>query len=159
MGLRRKEWPICKNMSNVGAIPPFPMSNPTFAECYCVKHNIPPEEFARSIFNRALYRRALLVKWLLPLLHHGYFSADFDLIYGVERLRRMRDFATEAERFNEHPANRGFLRRTLCLRVSTTRLRALIRETLPRTSGSTNLPLQAKEGSAAPFEMTMAGGI
>ncbi|HEY8933206.1 MAG TPA: hypothetical protein VIM44_07845 [Rariglobus sp.] len=134
------------------------MSNPTFAEIYCLKHNLPPEAFARSIFNRALYRRTLLVKWLLPLLHHGYFSADFDLIYGVERLRRMRDFATEAERFNEHPANRGFLRRTLGLRVSTTRLRALIRETLPRSAGITNPPLLIKESSAAPFEMTMAGG-
>lgn len=135
------------------------MSNPTFAECYCVKHNIPPEEFARTIFNRALYRRALLVKWLLPLLHHGYFSADYDLIYGVERLRRMRDFATEAERFNEHPANRGFLRRTLCLRVSTNRLRALIRETLPRSAGSTHIGQSAKTESATPFQMTMAGGV
>lgn len=135
------------------------MSNPTFAECYCLKHNIPPEEFARTIFNRALYRRALIIKWLLPLLHRGYFAADFDLIYGVERLRRMRDFATEAERFNEHPANRGFLRRTLCLRVSTNRLRALIRETLPRSAAHTNPPMQAKANSATPFEMTVAGGI
>lgn len=129
------------------------MSNPTFAECYCVKHNIAPEEFARAIFNRALYRRALLVKWLLPLLHQGYFAADFDLIYGVERLRRVRDFATEAERFNEHPANRGFLRRTLCLRVSTNRLRALIRETLPRSAAGASSGPRASAGSATPFQM------
>ena len=135
------------------------MSNPTFAECYCAKHNIPPEEFARTIFNRALYRRTHIFKWLLPLLHQGYFSADFDLIYGVERLRRVRDFSTEAERFNEHPANRGFLRRTLCLRVSTNRLRALIRETLPRTSGSSHTGLHSKEITATPFEMKMANGI
>jgi hypothetical protein len=124
-----------------------------------VKHNIPPEEFARTIFNRALYRRALLVKWLLPLLHQGYFAADFDLIYGVERLRRLRDFTAEAERFNEHPANRGFLRRTLCLRVSTNRLRALMRETLPRSAGNTHAGSHAKTESATPFQMTMAGGV
>ena len=135
------------------------MSNLTFAECYCLKHNLPPEQFARTIFNRSLYRRTHLVKWLLPLLHQGYFAADFDLIYGVERLRRVRDFSTEAERFNEHPANGGFLRRTLCLRVSTNRLRALIRETLPRTSGSTHAGLPAKESSSTPFEITVAGGI
>lgn len=109
------------------------MSNtPTFAESFCAQKQIAPEQFAREVFGRSLYRRALWLKWLLPLLKKNYFTADFDLIYGVERLRRLRDFATEAERFNEHPANRGWLRRTLCLRVSTKRLRALIRDTLER---------------------------
>ena len=131
------------------------MSNITFAECFCTKNNIPREEFARAVFNRSLYRRTHLVKWLLPLLNPSYFAADFDLIYGVERLSRVRDFVTEAERFNEHLGNRGFLRRTLCLRVSTARLKTLIRETLPHKSGTASgLPEDKK--TSVPFEMTAA---
>lgn len=130
------------------------MSNPTFAECFCAKNNIPPEEFARTVFNRTLYRRTHLFKWLLPLVDHNYFAADFDLIYGVENLRRLRDFVPEAERFNEHPANHGWLRRTFCLRVSTSRLKALIRETLPRKSTQTNPGLPEDTETTVPFEMT-----
>jgi hypothetical protein len=107
------------------------MNEPTFAECFCAKHNIPPEKYLRAVFVRVLYRRTLPVRWLLQMLNPNYFAADFDLIHGVERLRRMRGFAVEVERFNEHPVNRGWLRRRLLLRVSTARLRALIRDTLP----------------------------
>jgi hypothetical protein len=132
------------------------MSNLTFAECFCAKNNIPPEHYAREVFNRVLYRRTHVFKWLLPLVNQNYFAADFDLIYGVEGLKRMRDFATEAERFNEHPANRGWLRRTFCLRVSSGRLKVLIRETLPAKTGNTNPGLPEDRGTAVPFEMTAA---
>jgi hypothetical protein len=112
------------------------MSNPTFAECFCAKHNIPPEEFARMVFNRVLYPRTHLVKWLLPLFSRQYFAADFDLIYSVASLTRRRDFDIEVDRFNEHPGNHGWLRRTFCLRVSTARLKKLMRQTMPRSSDS-----------------------
>jgi len=125
------------------------MSDPTFAECFCARNNVPREKFVRAVFKRTLYRRAYLLRWLLPLMHPNYFAADFDLIYGVENLRRVRDFVLEAERFNAHPANHGWLRRTFCLRVSTSRLKALIRETMPRKSSSTR-------GSAPPMEETLA---
>jgi hypothetical protein len=108
----------------------------------------------RAVFKRALYRRTHLLKWLLPMVHPNYFVADFDLIYSVERLTRIRDFGTEAARFNEHPANRGFLRRTLCFRVSTSRLRGLIRESLPRTSTPSKKESTEEDVSAVPFEMT-----
>jgi hypothetical protein len=59
------------------------------------------------------------------------------LIYGVEHLRKMRDFKTEAERFNEHPGNRGCLRRQLRIRISTNRLKRLIRTTLQVPAAAT----------------------
>jgi hypothetical protein len=129
------------------------MSSPTFAECFCAKNNLTPDQYAREVFQRVVYRRVRWVKWLLPMLSRNHFAADFDLIYGVERLRRMRDFAAEGERFNEHPANRGFLRRTLMMRASTTRLRALIRETLPRSSSQGRADEAVGRGAetAAPF--------
>ncbi len=132
------------------------MSNPTFAESFCAQNQIPREQFARAVFDRVLYRRARMVRWLLPILWSGYFAADFDLIYSVEGLKRMRDFAPEVERFNEHPANRGRLRRTFCLRVSTNRLRTLIRETLPRTADNTGAGTPVRGRTIVPFEMTTA---
>lgn len=129
------------------------MNSPTFADCFCAKNNIPREEFARSVFNRSLYRRTHFIKWLLPLIDHNYFAADFDLIYSVESLKRKRDFTLESQRFNEHPANRGWLRRTFCLRVSTARLKRLVRETMPRSSevvesGSS----EEHDGTVVPFD-------
>jgi hypothetical protein len=142
------------------------MSDPTFAECFCSKNNIPREKFVRTVFNRSLYRRAYLIRWLLPLIHPNHFAADFDLIYGVENLRRVRDFVLEAERFNGHPANHGWLRRTFCLRVSTCRLKALIRETLPRRSHSKayvpsveELLVEAEDHTAVPFGMGTTHGV
>ncbi|MBW8781070.1 MAG: hypothetical protein JF599_04175 [Verrucomicrobia bacterium] len=110
------------------------MSTPTFAESFCAQHRIAPEQFVQAVFKKALYRRARVFAPALRFFNHDYFAADFDLIYGVEHLRRVRDFTAEAERFNEHPGNRGWLRRRLCLRVSTKRLKALMRETLAHST-------------------------
>lgn len=129
------------------------MSDPTFAECFCAKNNLTPDQYAREVFDRVIYRRVRWVKWLLPILRQNHFAADFDLIYGVERLRRLRDFAAEVERFNEHPANRGWLRRSMLMRASTSRLRALIRETLPHSSAGGRVDESVRRGpeTAAPF--------
>ncbi len=104
---------------------------PTFAESFCAQHGIQREQFVRIVFKQVLYPRTLLLTGFLQFLKCDYFAPDFDLIYGVEHLRRMREFKIEASRFNEHPANRGWLRRRLRLRVSTHLLQALIKETLP----------------------------
>jgi hypothetical protein len=130
------------------------MSDLTFAECFCAKNNLRPEQYAREVFDRVIYRRVIWVKWLLPILRQNHFAADFDLIYGVERLRRMRDFASEVERFNEHPANRGWLRRSMLMRASTSRLRDLIRETLPHLSAGGRADEAAGRGAetAVPFQ-------
>lgn len=125
--------------------PVTPMRTPTFAESFCAQHRIAPEQFVQAVFKAALYRRARVFAPILHFFSHDYFAADFDLIYGVEHLRRVRDFTAEAERFNEHPGNRGWLRRRLCLRVSTKRLKALIRETLAHSavrSGATASPFE-----------------
>jgi hypothetical protein len=134
------------------------MSNFTFAESFCEQNQIAPEQFARAVFNRVIYRRTRVVAWLLPRLWRGYFAADFDLIYSVEGLKRMRDFAPEVTRFSEHPANRGWLRRTLCLRVSTNRLRALIRETLPRSVEGDTAEPPVRGRTIVPFDFTATTG-
>lgn len=135
------------------------MSNPTFAECFCAKYNVPREKYARAVFRKALYRRTHFFRWLLPLIDRSYYAADFDLIYGVEHLRRLRDFKTEAERFNEHPANRGLLRRTFCLRVSSCRLKELIRETLPAREHESRRGVSERQTSEMAFDTKVASGV
>lgn len=111
------------------------VSHPTFAECFCARHGVPREGYARAVFARALYRRARPVAWLLPVFRRDYFEADFDLIHEIEWLRRAGDFEREVERFYEHPRNRGCLRQGLRLRISTHRLKRLVRETLRAGEG------------------------
>ncbi len=136
------------------------MNTPTFAESFCAKNNLTKEEFTRAVFSRALYRRTHLFKWLLPILHANYFAADFDLILGVADLRRNRDFALECERFNNHPANHGWLRRTFCLRVSTHRLKALIRDSLPQKHRHSPSGLPVKQAAfRPPFDITLPKGV
>ena len=117
------------------------MKDQTFEHLYCDKHQIDRAEFARSVMRRAVHPKTRLVKWALAVFNPDHFTADFDLVYGVAGLRRLRDFEAEVERFNDHPANRGWLRRKLGLRISTGRLRTLIRETLPRSRAA--LPTNA----------------
>jgi hypothetical protein len=125
------------------------MSSPTFEESFCEQHGIERERFARVVFKQVLYRRARAVGWLFSIFNGDYFSADYELINAVAHLRRLREFTHEADRFNYHPANRGWFRRKLCIRVSTNRLRLLIKATLPHSSV---VPNDSGAGTAIPFE-------
>ncbi|HEY1849195.1 MAG TPA: hypothetical protein VGG37_08305 [Opitutaceae bacterium] len=68
----------------------------------------------------------------MPLLSlsRGYFASDLDFIAGVGRIRRLRELDLEAHAFIMDPRNRGFLRTSLKLRVSVSRLQRLVRLTL-----------------------------
>ncbi|MDR1284456.1 MAG: hypothetical protein LBK99_27135 [Opitutaceae bacterium] len=102
----------------------------TFAELYCEQRGIPAEKFEPVIFRRALYPHARCLHRLISILAPDYFAADHDIVRATGRLRRVRDFAVETAEFTCHPANTGSLRRTFRVRLSTGRLRALLRQTL-----------------------------
>jgi len=104
-------------------------SRSTFADHFCAQHQIPLEQYESEVFKRVLYRRARPFVWLFVLMDRNHFTADHDLIKAVAHLTRLRAFAVEAERFRDHPYNRGMLRWQLCMRISTARLRALIKKT------------------------------
>lgn len=74
-------------------------------------------------------------------MNKNHFAADLDLVRAAGRLRRLRDLADEIADFNHHPANVGFWRTQLKLRLSTTRLRALMRATLPRADSVDTAPV------------------
>jgi hypothetical protein len=101
----------------------------TFAEKFCAQNRLPPEQFVEKVLLLSLPPSTRAVRWLLLLLP-DYFAADRELILSVGRLKRVSDFDAEVMDFMYDPNNRGFLRRTLNLRVSSRRLRSLMRTTL-----------------------------
>lgn len=106
------------------------MTDKTFAELYCEKHGLKPEEYDSVVLARALYPHARLLAPLARFIRPEYFAADIDFVRSVARLRRFREFFYEAEEFAHHPANRGFMRLTANLRISSRTLRRMVRATL-----------------------------
>jgi hypothetical protein len=80
---------------------------------------------------------------LVTLLKRYHFAADYDFINNVRELTRYRDFDFYYQDFSRHPKHCGFARRVLRLRVSSKRLRFIIRDTMvnektnrkPKSSG------------------------
>lgn len=106
------------------------MTDKTFAELYCEKHGLKPEQYDSVVLARALYPHARLLAPLVSFIRPEYFAADIDFVRSVARLRRFREFFYEAEEFAHHPANRGFMRLTANLRISSRTLRRMVRATL-----------------------------
>ncbi len=111
------------------------MNSKTFEELYCEQRSIAPEAFARAAMRESLYLHARLLYPLVNLLWPDHFVADLDLVRSTGRLRRVRDFRGEVEEFVHHPANRGALRHVFNVRVSTKRLRHLLRSVLHGEEG------------------------
>ena len=101
-----------------------------FADMYCQKHALDPDRYAAVVLRRALYPHARVVYWFIVRLQPEFGEADRDIVEGVGRLMRLRDFGDEAEDFAHHSGNCRFLRRRFRLRVSTRRLRRLFKDTL-----------------------------
>jgi hypothetical protein len=113
----------------------------TFAGKFCSMNDVPAGRYAEAVLRLSLYPAARILKPVLAL-RAGYFAPDLEFISCVGRIRRMRDLGPETDAYILDPRNRGFLRRTLRLRVSAARLHRLARLTL-------------RTGSAQPFQ---AGG-
>jgi hypothetical protein len=79
----------------------------------------------RRFFLQALYPHARLLRLAVLFSDHRHFDADYDLVSSLATVRDRRDLDIELTRFRYHPLNRGWLRRTLRLRISTRRLRHL----------------------------------
>ncbi len=102
----------------------------TFAELFCERYHLPSESYAREMLRRTLYPRARLVAPALRILCPGYFDADIDFVRGIGLIRRAQDLGGEVTDFHLHPGNRGFLRRTLKIRVSCRRMSRLVAEVM-----------------------------
>jgi hypothetical protein len=106
------------------------MADKTFAECYCEQHALALTEFVRVVRARCLYPHARLCEHFIRLLRPNYFAADTDLIAAAGALSHLRDLPAEFSEYHSHPANSGWGHRLLHLRVSSRKLRRLMRATL-----------------------------
>jgi hypothetical protein len=82
------------------------------------------------MLRRTFYPRTRLVAPIIRLFSPGFFDADRDFVRGVGLMRRAEDLGGEVTEFHLHPRNRGFLRRTLKIRVSCQRMSLVVAEVL-----------------------------
>lgn len=104
------------------------MKSVRFIDLYCQQQGIDAAEFGTHIFERALYPQARPLVGVLRLTRRDYFQADRFFIDDVSRLQRYEDFHAIGVEYSQHHSNGWFVRRVLRLRVSTERMRRIVRE-------------------------------
>lgn len=112
------------------------------AEEFCRQRGLPADGFERALLQETLYPAARRARFFLGLIPN-YFEPDLQFVSYVGRLRRLVDLRNEETDFNSDRANRGFFRGTLRLRISTRRMRQVVRQTL-RQSDDDPRPSSAK---------------
>lgn len=122
------------------------MAKLRFADLYCRQQGIAPADFDRHVFHRVIYPHAKPLTWLLWLVRHDYFRADWAFIADVGRLSCYEDFFNTAMDFSQDHCNGWYVRRVLRLRVSTERTRRLVRDVFKSTIDEAE-----PEGTLAPF--------
>jgi hypothetical protein len=101
----------------------------SFQERFSRHFEVPADRYLEAMLRRTLYRRARVLRWLLP---DEFFACDRDLIVSVGRVTRRQDFSEEVKEFQYDPRNRSFWRRTGCFRVSSARMQAVFDEVWPK---------------------------
>jgi len=110
-----------------------------FQSRYCKVHGVMPENYANEVLKRAFYPHARWALFFLRELSPYFLQADYDFIFDVGRITRFRHFEPAVEAYFDHPMNKNNpLRRRLLLRISTARLRRLVREVLLKEQGGQN---------------------
>ena len=120
------------------------MPRGTFAAKFCAHYHITMEHYEDTVLELGLYPLARHLQTFLGLFSN-YFVPDRDFVRGVGRSLHLYDFEREVQEFVHDPANRGFLRNSLNLRISTRRMRRIAGELL-----SDQPPCDESEPSPAP---------
>jgi hypothetical protein len=102
----------------------------TFQEKVCRHFGVPASRYDETVLRLTLYPHA---QWLRLFGSSQLLTADRRFIIGVGRLTRWRGFAAEVRAFQGDPQNALFWRRSLRLRVSVMRMRALFSEVWEET--------------------------
>jgi hypothetical protein len=139
-------------------IPAIVVKKPSFSELYCARYVLSPDKFPRHLLRRAMYPHARLLISLLEYFGGDYFAADFDFIDDVGQLTSYNDFFGSSIEYVHHPSNRGFMRRTLRIRVSTERMRRQVRSMLPHKASSSDDDQNTMMPFGAPAKPPRSGG-
>jgi hypothetical protein len=101
----------------------------TFAQLFCRKHAISPDQFETILIEQALNPRARALRRLLQLMPRDYFAPDFALIQRIGLITRPTELDPVVSEFHEHPSSRRALRRKLRVHMSLPRLRRIVANT------------------------------
>jgi hypothetical protein len=125
------------------------MEQKTFAELYCERHGVPRPRYNAVVFRQALFPHARLLLVVVRSLSRLHFLADHEFVEDVGHIKGVGDFSYPLGSFIEHPANRGFLRRVLRLRVSARRMLHLVRSVYGNAPDASR---RLAKGTLEPFE-------
>jgi hypothetical protein len=111
-----------------------------FKTLFCRHHDVKPENFAREMLKLTVYAHARWTIWIFSYLSEDYLKADYDFIDNVSRIRKFREYEQTVVEFFDHPMNQNnLLRQWFLIRVSSARLRRIVREVLQTQAGRTRV--------------------
>ena len=102
----------------------------TVADRYCSLHGITTEQYLDHIRGKVLYPHARFLLPFILLWKRDYLAADDDFIRDVGRITHYSEFAHAVMEYFHHSANTGMLREKYSVRVSSERMRRLVKELL-----------------------------
>jgi hypothetical protein len=95
----------------------------TFKQAVCESLHIAPENYARTVFRRCLYRHAWPIALLIYRLDPDYFSEDFSIINDLAEIRDPAIFTSELNYFfGRNRRDKRWFRTSLAIRVSAKRI-------------------------------------
>ena len=117
------------------------MSGPKdFQARFCRLHAVEPEHYAGEVLKRSVYTHARWGLWVLGKISDNYLQADYDFIYDVGRITRFHEYEQAVKSYFEHPMNQNnLLRSRLLLRISSMRMRRLVREVMKQSPPASTL--------------------
>ena len=119
---------------------------PTFKQRFLEKTGGNPDDFIRDILRLTLPLHARLLLPFARILEQSVLAADYDLISDIAQLTSRREFSDSVGVRRFHPANRGFLRKVVRIRVSIARLHRLVYDVMrPADGRSSATPFTADE--------------
>ena len=107
----------------------------TLSEHFAALHPARPAEVARRLFWACLHRRGLVLVPILAVACRDFFAADRALLERVARVRTVEELEEEIHDFRTDARNQTWWRKVGRVRVSTRRLRRVVRPYLPAARG------------------------
>ena len=102
-----------------------------FRHAFAAKRQILPSSFENALFFECAPLQALLVGLVFDSSQSKIFSPDYELIGRVAGAKFFEEVVAAISDYWGHPANDGWTRRKVKIRISTRRVRRLAAELLP----------------------------
>jgi hypothetical protein len=129
----------------------------SFLMIYCRAQGVFPADFPTEVLLKTLYPHARPLFGLLTQLNPDFFRPDYEFIEDVSCMQNHRDLSHAVENYVTNPANKGFIRRRLRLRISVRRMLRLVHGVFPQElSREVRDRMQAKN-TLTPFDEETPG--